>query len=185
MLHLCENKMFCRWKMASKILLKSYCTRSCVVFLFSFVLLVPIVSGCKKEGNYSNDEAIKQAISYYKAKEYKKSFRIFSKLAVMGDPKAQGILGGQYADGLGVAKDPEKAVYWLEKSALNGETTSMVLLGGMYIAGVGVNRDCKKAVYWHKKGAEKRDSYAIYSISTLYKAGLCVEKSTVRSNEYI
>ena len=57
-----------------------------------------------------------EAIKLYEAREYKKSYQLFSELAQTNSDEAQYFLGLHYYDGDGVEKNLEKAIYWFKKA---------------------------------------------------------------------
>ena len=68
--------------------------------------------------------------------------------AEQGNARAQYNLGVCYANGWGVAKDPEQAVYWYRKAAEQGDARAQFNLGVCYANGRGVAKDPEQAVYW-------------------------------------
>jgi len=62
--------------------------------------------------------------------------------------------GRRYARGVGVARDPEKAVKLFCKSARKGDTDAKFELGQMYAFGQGVRRDWDLAAAWYYQAAK-------------------------------
>ena len=62
--------------------------------------------------------------------------------------------GRRYARGVGVAKDPGKAVKLFCKSARKGDTDAKFELGQMYAFGLGVTRDLDIASAWYYQAAK-------------------------------
>jgi TPR repeat protein len=58
-----------------------------------------------------------EARQFYRAKDYKNAFEIFSKLANMKNSEAQLYLGIMYENGFGVPKNLEKAKEWWRKAS--------------------------------------------------------------------
>jgi len=56
-----------------------------------------------------------------------------------------------YANGLGVAPDPEKSLRLLERAAALGGPVAMFYLGGLYEGGSGVPKDLDQARQWYEK----------------------------------
>ena len=65
--------------------------------------------------------------------------------------QAQYNLGCCYANGDGVAKDPQQAVYWYRESAEQGYASAQYNLGVCYEYGNGVDEDLKQAEQWYLK----------------------------------
>ena len=113
---------------------------------------------------------------------------VYEKLAEQGNANAQYNLGNCYANGVGIEKDNEKAVYWFLKSAEQGNVfaqnkleDSRYNLGYYYAKGVGVEKDYKKAVYWFQKSAEQGNADAQYNLGSCYANGIGVEKNFRKS----
>ncbi|MEX2479380.1 MAG: tetratricopeptide repeat protein [Gammaproteobacteria bacterium] len=62
---------------------------------------------------------------------------------------AQYFLGRMYADGQGVAKDPERAAEWYRKAAEQGVADAQFRLGQLYENGDGVPTDLEYAFGWY------------------------------------
>ncbi|WP_067620778.1 caspase family protein, partial [Dissulfuribacter thermophilus] len=103
------------------------------------------------------------------------------KEAGRGDVEAMFLLGSAYADGLGIEKDYEKAVYWFRKAAEKGEPLAMNNLGFMYENGLGVSQDYAKAFYWYQKAAEKGEPLAMNNLGFMYMFGLGVSKDCAKA----
>lgn len=69
------------------------------------------------------------------------------------DPTTLYVLGARYADGIGVAPDPARAVALWRKAAEQGHAESQVSLGWMYTLGQGVAQDPVAAVQWYQRAA--------------------------------
>lgn len=68
--------------------------------------------------------------------------------------------GRRYARGVGVAKDPRKAVRLFCKSARKGDTDAKFELGQMYAFGQGVKRDQDLAAAWYYAAAKGKNRQA-------------------------
>jgi hypothetical protein len=116
------------------------------------------------------------------------------------------LLGWHYENGLGVAKDLEKAFYWYtlaneqghidakydlirleqlaiekvaatELAAEQGDIEAQFRLGSWYELGTGVTKDLEKAFHWFKKAAEQGDAFTQFLIGTWYIHGNGVTKN--------
>ena len=88
-------------------------------------------------------------LAYFNAMEknkdmHDKAFAIAQSLANNGDERASLLLGMLYDRGLGIEKDPAKAVYWYEQSGAN--PLSEFILGTYSLEGKGVARNQDKGV---------------------------------------
>jgi TPR repeat protein len=88
-----------------------------------------------------------------------------------GDVNAQFELAWLYANGLGTAKDLEKAAYYFTKAAEQGHVEAQNKLGQLYLDGEGVTRDFAKAIQWLTAAAEQGWGDAQLSLGNLYLAG--------------
>ena len=88
-------------------------------------------------------------------KDYKESFRWYTKAAEQGHAEAQFNLGFMYDNGQGVTQDYKQAVKWYTKAAEQGDVKAQNNLGVKYDNGQGVTQDYKEAVKWYTKAAEQ------------------------------
>lgn len=84
----------------------------------------------------------------------RKQFATTKARAERGDAQAQLSLASFYSEGIGVAKDPGKAVKWLRKAAEQGVPRAEFLLSLDYANGRGVKIDQAQAVHWLEQAAE-------------------------------
>jgi hypothetical protein len=122
-----------------------------------------------------------KAIAAYKRQDYATAFARFKKLAVLEYAPAQFSLGTMYADGLGVAKDEQQAVYWWRKAAKDGDAKAPYNLALAYSDGKGVPKDDKQAAYWYTKAAYFGITDAQYNLGLMYAAGTGVAKDNKQS----
>ena len=100
-----------------------------------------------------------------------KSLFLCTKLANLGNAKAQNYLGFCYFNGESVQKDFRKAVFWFTKSAEKGNAEAQNYLGSCYDKGKGVKKDPDKAFFWFTKSAEKGNAEAQYSLGNCFYSG--------------
>jgi hypothetical protein len=103
------------------------------------------------------------------AADYEKGFQAFQKgvyevalaewvpLAEQGDIDSQNTLAAIFKLGLGVKKNPEKAVKWYRLAAEQGDAAGQYGLGTMYAAGEGVPQDYNVALKWFNLAAAQGD----------------------------
>jgi TPR repeat protein len=108
-------------------------------------------------------------------------FSVFETGAVLGDPVAMRNLGVSYANGIGVARDYDKAREWYEKAADQNSTVAMTYLGDLYRDGHGVEKDYAKARQLYEKAADKGDKGALHSLGQLYAKGIGVKQDYVKA----
>lgn len=96
------------------------------------------------------------------------------KAAEQGNAAAQNTLGDMYVDGIGVAKDNEKAVHWYRMAAAQADAFGQNNLGLMYQNGLGVAKDDEKAVHWYRLAAEQGNASGQCNLGFMYENGLGV-----------
>jgi len=106
----------------------------------------------------------------------------FNKAAEMGATSAQIALGASYAQGSGVPRDLEKAVYWFTKAAELGDNVAQCELGNMYDSGTGVRQNYEKANYWLAKAAEQGNAIAQMNLATNYADGNGIKSDFEKAN---
>ncbi|MHB9139996.1 MAG: tetratricopeptide repeat protein [Victivallaceae bacterium] len=87
-------------------------------------------------------------------------------------------------DGLGVAKDPAKALELFRKSADMGNDKAQFVMGQRYYDGNGVPQSNLKAFDYFKKSADQGNEKAQYRLALMYKAGLAVPKDQMKAFDY-
>src|SRR3974390_1610271 len=75
--------------------------------------------------------------------------------AQAGDPAAQVQMGNKYALGLGVPRDPDKAMDWFKRAADQGYADGQYRLGGMYDVGHISKQDPVTAIIWYTRAAKQ------------------------------
>jgi TPR repeat protein len=86
------------------------------------------------------------------------------------------LLGTQYRDGTGVAKDPAKALAYFQKGCDIGHGASCASLGWAYEDGVGVAKDPAKAFTLYRKACEDNDRWACTRLAFALASGAGVEQ---------
>ncbi len=81
-------------------------------------------------------------------------FALFLDQAKAGNPRAQFYIGVAYTTGVGVARDPAKALEWIRAAAELGVTSAQGSLGLLYMLGDGAPRDPVAAEQWFIIAAE-------------------------------
>ena len=95
-----------------------------------------------------------------------------------GNSGAQFSIGICYADGIGVARNPEQAFYWQMKAAEQGHPKAQWHVGLYYEEGKGVSLNYKEAVKWYQKAAEQGVGLASRALALIYEKG----KGGLKSN---
>ncbi len=91
----------------------------------------------------------------YTAGDYVKAMPVFMRLANIGHPVAEVLVGYAHFYGLGVPLDYQQALVWLEKAANQGCFTAYELTAQIYDQGLGTPVDFGKAYMWFNVAASK------------------------------
>jgi TPR repeat protein len=97
--------------------------------------------------------------------------------AEAGNIAAEQMLGLMYDQGLGVAKDPGRAITWSRKAADAGSREAAARLGSIYENGRGVPQNVGEAMAWYRKAATLGDPDAQLKIAKAYESGTGVPKN--------
>lgn len=98
---------------------------------------------------------------YWNSRQYDKCFAGHLELAEQGYPLAECQVGYFYYEGIGVAKDIEKALFWTERAAGHGDRDAQYNLGCFYEEGTGVEANPEKARHWYRLAAAQNQEAAV------------------------
>jgi TPR repeat protein len=98
----------------------------------------------------------------------------FGKMAEDDNPVAQYWLGHMTELGLGVQRDPKKAVELYKKAAARGVVAAECRLGEAYLRGDLLLPDYAQAKMWIERAAQRGDARAAMLLGHMYRAGLGV-----------
>src|SRR4029077_16860286 len=82
--------------------------------------------------------------------DYESALAIWTPLAHAGVARAQNNIGACFAEGLGVARDPELAVKWLNVSAESADSVGQRNLAAAYFKGEGVAQNSGPRAVAHR-----------------------------------
>ncbi len=100
-----------------------------------------------------------------------------TRAALAGDPLAQFMLSGRYAQGTGVQQDYQEALKWARLSAEQGNALGQSMVGDFYEKGYGVVVvDQAEAVKWFSLAAAQGDALAQCFLAEKYLSGEGVAK---------
>jgi TPR repeat protein len=85
----------------------------------------------------------------YRNGDYQTAVPIFSRLAKLGHPVAQWLMGNVYYAGQGVPQDYSQALVWFEKAANQGYMPAYAPTARLYEDGKGTPVDTGKAYLWY------------------------------------
>jgi localization factor PodJL len=100
-----------------------------------------------------------------------------SRLAEMGDPSAELLVGLEYLEGKGVPKNEGAAVDWLSRAAAKGQPVAQYDLGALYADGRGVRADSVQAFQWFGAAALHGNRRAMHFLAIAYAEGIGTAKN--------
>ncbi|KAH8278999.1 hypothetical protein KR018_012152 [Drosophila ironensis] len=112
------------------------------------------------------------------------AFKYFTKATEMGDPVGQSGLGLMYLKGLGVTKDPIKALSYFTQAADQGWVDGQLQLGNMYFTGNGVKTDYKLALKYFNLATQSGHVLAYYNLGVMHAYGLGMLRSCPAAVEF-
>ena len=90
----------------------------------------------------------KEAWDAYQIGDYVRAVPIFERLAKVGHPEAERLMGNVYYFGQGVPQDYARSLYWFEKAANQGCFGAYAATSSLYRDGRGTSTDLGKAYMW-------------------------------------
>jgi TPR repeat protein len=91
--------------------------------------------------------------------------------AVQGDAAAEFEVAGRFADGNGVTRDLERAVFWYQRAAMHGFPPAQYRLAVLYERGTGMTADRERAKIWYRRAAEQGHLKAMHGLAALLASG--------------
>ena len=120
----------------------------------------------KKQEAYEN---IRKGKEYINTKQYSSAVsHLIEGLAIVSDPEAQYELGLCYAEGRGVIKDEDQAVFWCRKAAEQGYAKAQHHLAYYLHFGIGVAKNLSEALELYRKASEQGYGPASTSLGIYY-----------------
>jgi hypothetical protein len=90
----------------------------------------------------------KPAWDAYMIGDYVRAVPVFERLAKVGHPEAERVMGNVYYFGQGVPQDYARSLYWFEKAAKQGCFGAYAAVSSLYRDGKGTGVDLGKAYMW-------------------------------------
>lgn len=115
----------------------------------------------------ADEPSLKDAETAWNSGDVAVALAQWQALARQGDIIAANNLGYLYDNGVGVPKDPAKAVFWYRKVAEAGAAIGQLNLGNAYWYGRGIDRDPVEAVKWLTLAAAGGDQEARQVLATV------------------
>lgn len=123
----------------------------------------------------SSDDATRQqfqaGVKAYDEGDYAKAFASWLPLAESGDLGALRNVAHLLRQGLGVEKDPERAIGFYREAAENGLISAQVNLGIMFLNGEGIRPSPERAARWFYRAAKSGHPQAQFVLAGLLESG--------------
>lgn len=126
-------------------------------------------------------ESYQTAQQLFNERRFPEAFIIYERLARAGDPHCQVFLGWMYKQGLGVAKDEQKALDWFIRAASLGSKVGAFYCGRSALSS-GRNDE---AIGWFHKAAAQEYGPALLWLGLVYVRGLGVSADLVKGTKYL
>lgn len=116
------------------------------------------------EGEFKGNDPVRaiydKCNEFFAVEDYEPCYKIVSKLAEDGVPRATNFVGVMYENGFHVEQDTEKAIQYYTKAAELGEGRGNLNLGYMYYNGNNVDEDKEKGIEFWKRAAKQGNTRA-------------------------
>ncbi|MCK9549467.1 tetratricopeptide repeat protein [Aquamicrobium sp.] len=148
-----------------------------------------LLTNLERSASYGYTKANMLLGLYYKndKKDYKKAFENYSIAANAGIGDGFAALGSIYNNGLGVAKDPQKAIEYYEKAMALDSGWAYTDIGylGYKKGEFGYEKNDQKAVEYYKKGCELGSDAGCYNLGRAHQYGIAgLEVNGQKAVEY-
>jgi len=120
-----------------------------------------------------HEELFVQGNEAWEKQNYKRAFELFREAAENGDSSSQHNLGYFYDEGLYVAKDSNKALFWYKRAHSQGDGSAASNIALIYKA----QKEYTKALWWFHRAVKLQDHDSYFEIAQLYEQGLGVNQS--------
>ena len=110
-----------------------------------------------------------KGVTAYDEGDYARAYDIWLPLAQRDDLAAMRNVALLLRKGLGVERDPERALYFYERAAHGGLVSAQVNTAFMYLGGDGIPQDYKTASFWFHAAAVAGVPVARYNLGVMYE----------------
>jgi len=121
------------------------------------------------------DALLSRAMAAWNAGEHGVALDLWAPLAHQGVARAQSNMGAAFLEGIGVERDPDKAVAWLRLAAEQGDAGGQRNLALCHYEGWGVPQDHAEAARWYDRAAAQGDADSQDMLSWMKLVGGGVE----------
>ena len=104
--------------------------------------------------------------------------------AKQGDRDAAFLLGAAHDDGLVVAQDPQKALFWYRKAANAGQAMAMYNLAKGHDMGLFIPRDHAQGRNWLEQAAQQGHAEAMHYLGWKYEKGFGVPRDLEQAHHW-
>ncbi len=140
--------------------------------LFAALIALGLVASGAVHADYAKGR------SAFMQRDYATAGAEFEAAAKVGNIQAMAALGSLYAEGLGVARDDQRAFEWYLRAAEGGHATAQGVVARLYSTGQGTPKNDANALLWARRGAEKGDAESQYVMGLRHAGGLGVKRDS-------
>jgi TPR repeat protein len=116
-------------------------------------------------------KALTGAERMYGEGDYEGAAGQYRNAAMMESPRGQYMLGRMYAQGKGVAPNPQEAVRWTRLAAENGYPGADFEMGLRHMTGDGVPLNPGRAVFHFQRAADREHALSMYHLGFAHALG--------------
>jgi len=106
------------------------------------------------------------------------------RLAELGDPHVQFLMGQLYRDGPLLIPDSQRARRWFTQAANAGLPEAQYVLGKLLLSDDPEVRDPDEGICWLKRAVQSGSHYAAYRLGKEYLKGEVIQKDTAKAAEW-
>jgi hypothetical protein len=153
--------------------------------ILSVLAIGLFVTGCATV-NVVEDKARRfdQAAAAYDAGDYASAYVIWNQLAAENDLAAMRNAAHLLRKGLGVERNPGRALDLYTEAARKGLVLAMANVAEMHLNGEGTLKDPEEAARWYAMAANGGLSLAMMRLGELYEQGLGVKQDKAKAQEW-
>ena len=145
----------------------------------------PLLEAAADFGHAAASEQLGRRCLESTPQDTKCAFSRLSAAAAAGRPSAKSVLGWMYAQGVGVAIDPQRAQSLYLEAAGAGDRSAKNNLGELYETGRGVAADPAKAAAYYREAAEGGFAPAQFNLGRMYAAGTGLPQDAGKAREWL
>jgi hypothetical protein len=124
---------------------------------------------------------IDEGFAAFQRGDYATALRGWLPAAEAGDPESQANVAALYLQGLGVERDPERALQFLRAAGSQGNDAAASTLGLLYIRGDVVPQNPNEAMRWWRRAAHAGNPVAQYNLAARLANGATSSRDAIEA----